>query len=177
MTSSTVNRPSDWFIRNMEVVGRSTDLVDEGHLRCLDTLGAITEPSGLYNLPTPIGVVDSVEFFPGGISLLTTGDYSTHDFDRLTRLVLRAHENYVRVSFSPWLHHMDESRAKLVADFKTNEYGYMDPLHWSDPQVAVGIMEIMLHVKHPPGDGKHRWETHPGLEELHYRLSAGSRDA
>lgn len=157
---------ADWFVSNMRYTDPEFSISDEQR-RCLNTLAAVTAPSGLYNLPTRCSVMDAFDFFPGGLSVLLGGDMATHDFGQLTNLVLAAHQNYVRVQIGPWNPEHDLERSQAIAD-ELNGYwlesGDEAPYDADSPEVGLGVMEIMMHARH--AEHEHRWGVHPGLEQL-----------
>lgn len=167
---------ADWFVSNRRYAEPGFTISD-GHRRCLNTLAALTAPSGLHNLVTPCQVTEAISFWPNGaITALIGSEMATHDFGQLTSLVLAAHQNHVRVQIGPWRPHLDDVRATAVAE-QLNSY-YLEgwiPIDEDDkpdlytrdsPEVGVGVLEIILHAKKPEAESEHRWETHPGLEDL-----------
>jgi len=162
MTAQTADQ---WFEAQMAARKYACEL-SEGHRRCLRILAAtITHPSGLYNLPTAGALVDSISLWPGGaVAVLLRGELATFDNDQLTRLVLAAHQDLVRVAVRPWLSHQDEGRAQLIARHLCSEYGEDDRyIAWDDPTVGHGVMEVTLHPRQASG---RRHERHPGLTDL-----------
>jgi hypothetical protein len=168
---------ADWFVSNKRY-SVPDFAIDDDHRRCLNTLAALTAPSGLYNLSTPCPVIDAIKTYPwGGVSALIVSDMATHDFGQLTNLVLAAHQNYVRVQISPWRpHHDDRERAQAVVD-ERNGYileGFIpfddddepDLYDVDSPEIGVSVIEITLHPKKAVAESEHRWESHPGLEDL-----------
>lgn len=166
---------ADWYVRNMRVSEPDFEISDDQR-RCLNTLAAITAPSGLYNLQTPCSVTKAISLWPGGgVSVLVGASLATHDFDQLTNLVLAAHQNYVRVQIGPWSAHLDEERRHAVVD-ERNGYaseGWVPsddddecPDLWDvgSPEVGAGIMEIVLHARTAQADSS--WGRHPGLDDL-----------
>lgn len=156
---------AEWFVRN------DPRPLEDGHKVCLDVLEALTEPSGIYNLPTVTLPPAAIALWPyGALSILVHGELATFDDDRLTRLVLAAHAKRVRVAISPWRHHLDRTRAEAIAAWMNTEHdgGY----RWNDDAVGLGVMEITLHPRKPKADGASRWEWHPGPGRL---VDAGLR--
>lgn len=156
-------RPSDWFIRQVPYTDRWTaeDVTDD-HRRCLDVLGAITTPSGLYNLHTPCSTIDAFDLWPGGLSVLLMGELATFDFAELTRLVIRAHAHCVRVSIGPWLFQRDERRARAIARRVSGDYDY--EIEHDDPGVGVGVMQVMLTSRNP--NSTVTYDRHPAPADL-----------
>ena len=158
-------RAAEWFARN------DSRPLEDGHKVCLDVLEALTEPSGIYNLPTVTLPPAAIALWPyGALSILVHGELATFDGDRLTRLVLAAHAKRVRVAIRPWRHHLDRTRAEAIAAWMNSEHdgGY----RWDDDAVGLGVMEITLHPRKPKTDGASRWEYHPGPGRL---VDAGLR--
>ena len=167
---------SQWFVDNLAASqrrgGSFAPAVSEDHRRCLRTLAALTSPSGLYNLPTPINILEAVDLWPtAGMSVITHGELSTYDFDRLTALVIAAHRHHVRVSVAPWLPHLDELRARRVAESLSAEWD--QDVSWDE--MTVAYIEIVLHARQAPTPGDHGWERHPGLDALIDRCDAERR--
>lgn len=162
-----MERPSDWFVRNLAADGRPHDLTDD-HLRCLDALVAITTPSGLYNLPTPIKVTEAVSLWPhGAVSVLLNSELATYDSDALTRLVVMAHRLHVRVAVGAWHPHQDQERAELMAQAyrdSAEDYGYDTDMEWDDPALGTGCYELTVHPR--KAESEHRFAKHPGLTDL-----------
>ena len=162
------DRPSDWFLRQLPYTDRWTaDDITDDHRRCLDVLGAITTPSGLYNLHTPCSTIDAFDLWPGGMSVLLRDELATFDFAELTRLVIRAHAHCVRVSIGPWLFHQDEQRAKAIAHQLSGDYGCKT--EHDDPAVGVGVIQVMLTARDPSSTST--YDRHPDsaylVESIH----------
>jgi hypothetical protein len=166
-------READWYIANMKAGGKaiSTRLTDD-RVRCFAVLSAITAPSGIYNLSTPCSVTDAIRLFPGGMSVLLMNEFSTHDFDHLTRIVVASHQMGVRTSISPWRPHAeDDDRLALVATWRYREYDMGEPGDRLvlDESMAYGILELTLHAR---GEDRSRgWGYHPTPEELAERAT------
>lgn len=161
---------AEWLVRNYaareQMGGPKAPEVTDDNRRCLNTLAALTVPSGLYNLPTPGPVLDAIELWSnGGVSVILRGEFSTYDSDRLTALVVAAHWDHVRVSLSPWLYHQDEPRARLLAEHLTHEYGYQ--VEWD--ALTTPLIEVTLHPRKPDAEGR---ADHHQFTEAHRRDKA-----
>lgn len=150
----------DWLERNIRAsvpIGPVRSLTDEQR-RCVRVLAAGL--GNIYNLPTPLAVVESIDLcHPIGVSVLLVGTMSTTDDDRLTRLVLAAHREHVRVQLGPWVAHHDERRTAAICESYEREHDIeVDP-----DTVGAGVMELWLHARQPEGD---TYRRHPGLPDL-----------
>lgn len=155
---------AEWYRANAKARGLDVTITAD-HERCLDTLAAIDR---LYNLPTfrPIaggGIVCT----PWHVSALFRGDLSTFDSSSLTRLVLAAHRNCVRVSLSVWTarvgDEIDDARLALIYDEMT--YEYRDVIGSGGVALPpLAAIEIQLHARHSR-DGRVP-ERHPTIEAV-----------
>jgi hypothetical protein len=147
---------AEWLERNLKAAGKPRSLTDD-ESRCVEVLASIAR---LYNLHTPLSITESIEFSGGGLSVLVSSELATYDDSALTRLVLAAHEHAVRVAIAPWLPHLDEERASIIAADFFAEHGWVldhDHIH--------GIMEIRLSPR-SPGVTDQCWDGHPTLADL-----------
>lgn len=154
---------ADWLERNLAAAGQPVTL-SEGQRRCATVLGAVTAPSGLYNLPTPCGVVDAIGLWTDGMDVLLFDQLATYDRPELTRLVVAAHEHCVRVAISPWRFHTDERRARLVHEWAWCEAGEEVPEF--DPEVPppVSALVLSLTARVPGAESWH--DRHPSASDL-----------
>ena len=86
----------DWIKRN---TGQD---ISDNQARCLDTL--VTAVDRIYNLEKYLAGKETrhrFQFVHDGLRVYYKGTVSTFDCSRLTRLVLEAHRNAVRVEISP----------------------------------------------------------------------------
>lgn len=132
--------------------------------RCVDTLTAI---SAIYNLQLLGGAVtpDTVQVTGRYISVLYAGDLSSYDNDSLTRLVLAAHRNAVRVQIAVWRPHLEEDRAERIGEAVAAEFDI------ASGGVDLSCTEIMLHPR--DGAATRMYERHPSLADLAGMASAG----
>jgi hypothetical protein len=94
-----VSAASKWVERR---IGRK---LSPEHVRCVDTSGAIAAP---HNLPLAGDDWLDVEWRPKSMRIIVRADMrglATTDADHLTGLVLRAHQNLVRVDLAPHSFH------------------------------------------------------------------------
>lgn len=149
--SNDPNHAADWFARQFET---PPDLT-EGHRRCLRVLSSVAP---LYNIATPCHITDAVSLWPlGGVSVITSEELATYDAAALTRLVVAAHRDHVRVAVKVWAPHLDPIRAALVVQWYRDEYEI-------DTSVDhLRALEITLHPRTADGGP---YERHPGLGAL-----------
>lgn len=155
---------ADWFERNMASAGTPVTLT-EGQRRCLNTLQAVTAPSGLYNLwgpgsPTDVITLHSDTF----VSALMCRELATFDGSELTRLVIAGHRNCVRVAVTTWHPHMDERRARTVAQHITDVREDSEVIDWEDPQVGLGVYRLNLTARDP--ESTSLYDRHPDIKKL-----------
>lgn len=70
---------------------KKTEHLDDNQQYCKDTLSEWAD--GDHHLP-------DVKAFGSGIAINFYGDLSTYDFNRLTRLVLLAHRDFIRIEIA-----------------------------------------------------------------------------
>lgn len=168
--------PAEWFGRQLDCRnGRSSAELNAGHAACLAVLATLPAPSGLYNLPTPVGITDAVTLHPSGaLSVLLHGELATFDADGLTRLVLAAHKHQVRVSVSAWVSHLDRRRARIVAR-DVSEMAELDPpLAWDDPAVNDGLLLVRCTPR-SEAEADRLMRPHPTYADLAMRLIEPTR--
>jgi len=144
--------PGDqWFARQFDTPPDMTD----GHRRCLCTLEVVAP---LYNLCTPCHITDAVKLLAdGGVSVITSEELATYDAAALTRLVIAAHRNHVRVAVKVWAPHLDEERAADVIRWYRDEYEVETTAD------ELRALEITLHPRSAHGGP---YDRHPGLYDL-----------
>lgn len=157
---ATVEKPlsweSDWVQRN---TGRT---LTEDEARCVDTLSAIQRPynwvligggwrdtvsskddrAHLYDYDGPPRH-PAVTFGGRYLVVRLTQGLATFDFDDLTRLVLAAHRNAVRVEVSPDIY-------GAVSDEQPDDI------------YPMPCLRVSLHARHREGSGV---ERHPTIEQ------------
>ena len=129
--------------------------------RCIDTLAVID--TGIYNVHS-LGGWEAVEFRERSVTLHVHRSFSTFDSDHMTRLVIAAHRNAVRVD----LHAVTVSVAWDGDDvmYRWDNDG-LDG-EWDEQGEMVGAMRLSLHARNP--HGTHLFERHPNLHNLHDRI-------
>lgn len=146
----------DWLERNLAASGKPRTLTPDER-RCVEVMSSI---AALHNLNTPTGITESVDFEGGGVSILLRGELATYDHDALTRLVISAHVHAVRVAIAPWVSHLDEGRAQVIAeDFRT-EYDIE-----IDQDAIAGIIEVRFTAR-LAGVTDQCWDGHPTPADL-----------
>jgi len=147
---------ADWLERNLAAAGEPRTLtLDER--RCVEVLSSIAR---LYNLVTPGSLTDMISFDGGTVSVLMGGELATYDASALTRLVIASHVHAVRVAISPWVSHLDERRAKIIAaDYLAENE------HEIDWETIPGILEIRLSPR-SAGVTDQCWDGHPTASDL-----------
>lgn len=154
-----------WYQNAMNQAGTPIEL-NEGQERCLDTLCAI---DAIYNLDTPRPIPGGGVFATSwGVSCFYRGSLSTFDNDKLTRLVMAAHENCVRVELSPLRPLLVEPvRMSLIRDYlKFEAIDTLDIFTLTDEEIDqwMNCMEIRLHPRDSGATSTSR--RHPPLGEL-----------
>lgn len=135
--------------------------LNDEQARCVSTLCSI---AALHNLPFVARPENSVRFLPDGFRVLLSTSLSTYDTDQLTRLVVAAHRDRVRVEVRVWAPHFDETWAVAVAaDWAELNDVDIDVDELVDETFPVSALEIMFTARTADGDLYHR---HPGLDEL-----------
>ncbi len=147
---------AEWFER--QFLGHPPTITDD-HRRCLEVLAAVAP---LYNIVTPCPITDAVELWAnGGVSIITSEELATHDAGALTRLVVAAHRDLVRVAVRCWAPHRDEGRAEKVQAY------YRDAYDVEPPSVdELRALEITLHPRNPFTPGASCWDWHPDAASL-----------
>jgi hypothetical protein len=177
---SDLSWEADWVERN---TGR-TLTPDEA--RCVDALSAIQRP---YNwsligdgwrdtasLKDPHPSTDDEEppvrravIFGGRFVVVRiTNGLSTWDFDDLTRLVLAAHRNAVRVDVAAEMYRAIDKDADLMERSDTGEWVATG----DHPEYPQACLRIMLHARQREGGTAQR---HPTIEEAVERHTAKPR--
>lgn len=151
--------------------------------RCIDTLCSIERP---YNLPLIgdrwAGVVlgpvpdetDDMSVLPPERAPVEIWDHfivvriwaflSTFDFDELTRLVLAAHRNAVRVQMSPQMYRAvaeDSTIFREVKDLATGTYQLEDT--GEHPAYPATCLRVQLNSRQH--NGRTLYDTHPTIEQ------------
>lgn len=176
MTAPNAEYVRAWVERN---TGRS--LTDD-QARCVRVLCALAQP---YNLPLIAGgwsdVADyepcrspadepvplpPVEFGPSWVMARTFAPMSTFDFDNLTRLVVAAHAEAVRVELAAETY-LAVDRESFVSqyDSKTQEWVETD----EHPSHVAACLTIRMHPRQREGS---LFERHPSLADV---LTAGGQ--
>lgn len=139
--------------------GVNLDL-NEDQKRCIKTLVSIDR---IYNISFAASPFHGgIEFWPwNAMSVLLRSPLSTFDDDGLTRLVLAAHQNRVRVEIAPWYPHLDEPRRRLmveyVKEYLASDLGVED---LEDDEIEFHCIEVRLHPRKPEGS---LFERHPDI--------------
>lgn len=151
MSKDDLNPAADWFARQFET---PPDLT-EGHRRCLRVLSSVAP---LYNIATPCRITDAVSLWPlGGVSVITSEELATYDAAALTRLVVAAHRDQVRVAVKTWAPHLDMARAAIVVQWYRDQYEIETTVD------ELRALEITLHPRTANGGPS---ERHPSLGDL-----------
>jgi hypothetical protein len=129
--------------------------------RCLETLCVM---DNIYNIHTYEPLSSGIAVDPwGGVSCLLRSSISTFDCSRLTRLVLAAHRNSVRVEISAYREHLDEDRTERIkAHMRQNfesDFGY------EPDDVSLDCFEIRLSPRSPDRN-QHWMYFHPSIEDM-----------
>jgi hypothetical protein len=150
-----VSGAAEWFER--QFLGNPPTITDD-HRRCLEVLAAVAP---LYNIVTPCPITEAVELWAnGGVSIITSEELATFDAGALTRLVVAAHRDLVRVAVRCWSPDRDEERAALVvADYRRQYDVDLDP-H------SLRALEITLQPRNPFTPGASCWDWHPDAATL-----------
>lgn len=159
-----------WVVGMYRHHGRLLELSAEME-RCIDTICVLAAPYNLATLggsPTP----DTLMVDRRMVSVLYVGDLATFDGDGLTRLVIAAHRNCVRIGVHPWRAHLDDARAELVRRRMVADYAAemgVDVDEVDDDGCGLACIEITAHPR--TIGASHLFDRHPGLDELSERSS------
>lgn len=146
---------AEWYQANAPGV----EPLSEGNRRCLNVLLAIDQ---LHNLACPRPIKWGIYVTPNMVSVLLQSQMATFDDERLTRLVIAAHRECVRVSvgpYVPWVDDDDRHRAILVWANQDND-GDRPRDVWPIPP----LMEVTLHARQSRIGST--WQRHPGMERF-----------